>query len=305
MGAPQIIPDLVGVLLRYGVYKRMENEEFVELIRSGKDTKSNMAMLYKLNRGFIWQQCIKYQGSHEMDDIMQEAYFVLDYAVRTYDPSRGSFISWLGCSIRYLMPRQLAKLNGVKIPIHMLERYNRLQYYREKYKQDHGREPSDQECMEYLEVTPKDMKKLTQIKKLFAKQSLSDPIGDITLEDTIADDTDPYTTIEDDIDSVTYSDLIHEVMDETLTDQQNNIIRLRMDGKTLVEVCDELGIKHKQQVQQAEQNGLKKIRNRLQQRGVLQMLYENAYHGTLASFNTTFTSATERIAVRIIEAEEA
>lgn len=276
----------------------MENEELVELIRSGKNEKDNLEALYQQNWGFIWQQTARYQGTYEADDLMQEAFFTMYDAIMSYDPRRGTFIHWLGYYIQYKMPRQLLKLSDVKISVGMQTLFYSLKRFRVQYQQDHGDSPTDQECIEALGISDKDMKKLKRIEKLLAKESLSDPIGDgITLEEAIADDSDQYGIIEDAIDHNTYTRWISDAMDG-LSDRQKAVINLRMEGKTYSQICDQLSIKHRQSAQQAEVYGLKKLRKNMQKRGTLQPLYDNFYQGGLHQFHRTFTSTPERIAIR-------
>ncbi|MCR5594810.1 MAG: sigma-70 family RNA polymerase sigma factor [Lachnospiraceae bacterium] len=276
----------------------MKNEELVELIRSGKDEKDNLEALYKQNMGFIWQQTARYQGTYEADDLMQEAFFTMYDAIMSYDPERSAFIHWLGYCIQYKMPQQLLKLNDVKMPVAMQMRFYSYKNFRNKFKQDHGHSPTDQECIEALDISDKDMKKLKRIEKLLAKEYLSETIGEgITLEEAIADESDLYQIIEDEIDHDTYMKWINEAM-KGLSDRQKTVVNLRMSGKTYAEICEQLSIKHRQSAQQTEKSGLRKIRDNLQKYGTLQTLHDDFYKGGLHQFNRTFTSTPERIVIR-------
>lgn len=281
----------------------MENEKLVELIQAGIDPRANMGELYKQNRGFLWQHTQRYAGLVEMDDILQECYFVLDKAVQSYDPSKGLFISWLGNCVKYYLPRQLSMLYDVKIPAYMMDMINRYKIFTAKRVYDTGQFPSDQEIMDGLDITESQLKSIHRIERVMAKESLYMPIGDeITLEDNIADDSDLYAKIEDSIDDETFSEILEDAL-SILTEKQSSVIRLRMQGKSLSEVGKLIDVKSRQAVQIREQTGLKNIRKYLMKKGTLQMLYEDAYRGTLASFNHTFTSTPEKLAIRHISEE--
>lgn len=275
----------------------MNNEELVSLIQAGINPRDNMAELYQLNRGFIWKQSVKYQGMLEMDDIMQEAYFILDKAVKTYDPNRGLFISWLGHCISYDMPRNLSALCDIHIPSYMAEKMYMLKRFVDEFNHDTGRDPSDREIIDSLGLSEKQLKNIRNAEKLLVKKSLSDPVDDdIILEETISDDRNLYELIEETLDNETYSAILTDALSE-LTENQRNVIRLRMNGSTFGEVCSTLGMKHTQQAQQAEKAGIKNLRRNLNQSPMLKMLYEDAYHGSLTNFKTTFTSIPERIVI--------
>ena len=275
----------------------MNNEELVSLIQSGINTRDNMAELYQQNRGFIWKQTARYQGMLEMDDIMQEAYFILDKAVKSYDPNRGLFLSWLGYCIGYDMPRNLSALCDIHIPAYMTEKMYMLKRFIDKYNHDTGHDPTDQEIMDSLGLSEKLLTTIRKVEKLLVKKSLNDPIDeDITIGETISDDRNLYETIEETIDNETYSAILTDALSE-LTENQRNVIRLRMNGSSFREICSTLNMKHTQQAQQAEKAGLKNLRNQLGKKDLLKMLYEDAYHGSLMRFKTTFTSIPERIAI--------
>lgn len=278
----------------------MSNEELVELIRSGKNVKANMAQLYKQNRGLIWKLTVKYQSVMEMEDLMQEAYFILDQAVQTYDPSRLSFASWLGMCLSYLMPRQILALNGVKIPVHQNELMNKYSKFIDQYSQDHGMDPSDQDIMAALDISDKQLSIVKRTYLLIGKKSLDDIVNgqdEITLGDCIEDDHDQYEPVEDELDQEYYKAVLNDAL-SVLTDKQRNVIRLRMKGLTFAEVCRELDINNRQSAQQSEQNSLKKIRRHLINNGTYRILYEDAYRGSLTAFNYTHTSTPERIAIK-------
>ena len=276
----------------------MKNEELIELIKAGINTRKNMAELYVQNRGFIWNQTIKYQGLVEMDDIMQEAYIVLDKAVKSYDPSRGSFVSWLGHYIGYVMPRSISALYDIHIPVYMIDMLNNLRRFSNAYKQNVGHKPSDKEIMDSLGLSEKQLRYARTIERVLSKEYLSEPINDDnTLEELIPDDANLYDSIEDSIDDGLYSEILTDAL-SVLTDKQREIVKLRMNGLSMSEVCDRLAIKHTQQVSTAERVSIKKIRKWLQERGLLTMLYEDAYRGSLSSFRKTLTSTPERIAIK-------
>lgn len=276
----------------------MENEKLVELIQAGIDPKANMTTLYKQNRGFMYQQASRYQNLIEMDDIMQEMYFILDKAVQSFDPSRGTFITWLGNSIRFYLPRQLSALYEIRIPEYLSGMILSFRRFSVKHLHDTGEYPSDQDIIDALNISQDQLDYIRQIEKIMAKESIYKPIADgITIEDSLADDSDMYEMIDDTLDDEIYSEVLNEAI-QSLTDKQKEVIRLRMKGLTLEQTSRELKIKSRQAVQVREKTALKQLRNHLIDNGTMLMLYEDAYKGSLSSFNHTFTSTPERIAIK-------
>ncbi len=60
----------------------MTNEELITKIKNCPVDKSKyMAQLYNQNRGFIYKTAFQYAQTAEIDDLMQEAYIILDEVV--------------------------------------------------------------------------------------------------------------------------------------------------------------------------------------------------------------------------------
>lgn len=278
----------------------MENEKLVELIKDKVNVKDNMADLYKQNRGIIYKYCLRYSGTNEIDDLMQEAYFILCDAVQSFDPSRGLFASWLGKCICYQMPRRLISLNLIRLPTHIGEKCSQYERYMIKFSKEHGHDPSDQEIMEAMGINAKDLKSIKKAIQVTDRRSLDDVVSSvegITLLETIADETDYYEIIDTALDQKVYADVLKDALSE-LTDKQREVLSLRMQGLSMDRVKERLNLKSRQVVDVREKTGLKTLRNKLYEKGVLQMLYEDAYRGSLTAFNQTHTSTPERIAIR-------
>lgn len=83
----------------------MTNEELVLLAK--KENLSAIEELYMQNRGVIWSRCKRYASyGYEMDDLMQEAYFVLLRAIGAYSEDSGyKFVSFLTNSLKWYFSR--------------------------------------------------------------------------------------------------------------------------------------------------------------------------------------------------------
>ena len=75
----------------------MTNEQLVELLQMGIDTKSNMEALYMQNKGMITRICRQYTDIEPLEDLQQTAYIGLAEAVRHYDSGKGfKFVTYAG-----------------------------------------------------------------------------------------------------------------------------------------------------------------------------------------------------------------
>lgn len=86
----------------------MTNEELVCLAQNGDMTA--IEQLYTQNRGIIYSSCRRFSVfyGYEIEDLMQEAYFILLKAVRAYSEDSGyKFTSFLSNSLKWYFPRYI------------------------------------------------------------------------------------------------------------------------------------------------------------------------------------------------------
>lgn len=91
----------------------MTNEELVELIQSGDNSK--LPELWEQVRRFVWREAIRRvdlssgMGGVTAEDLYQSGYIALLSAVDSFDPAAGrSFVSWLSLALK----TQFAAENG-------------------------------------------------------------------------------------------------------------------------------------------------------------------------------------------------
>lgn len=288
----------------------MTNEELVNEIKSGINTTNNMAALYKRNRGMIALIARRYQSKSEFDDLMQEGYLGLCRAVDAYDSAQGvTFLSYAEYWIRQGMQRYIEDSGTcVRMPSgrqQQIREYNKIERL---YLGETGEKPEKSTLCKLLGVSPTVLAEIEKSMEKWHVLSLDTPIGDegdSTLCDLIPDDSAPYAAVLDEIQHEELKAVLWPIVD-ALGERESKIIRGRyQDGKTLKALGEEIGVTT-ESVRQSERKAIRALRNPAPRKKLQPFIEERirskALIGTgVNTFNRTWTSATERVALEDIE----
>ena len=290
----------------------LKNEELVKLIQNGTDVTENMQQLWQQNRGFIFKIAIQYQSLSELDDLIQESYFGLCKAVDHYNPDMdASFIHYASFWIRQQLIRYIKKNKTVRIPEHTHGKIREYKKAVQQWQQRYHREPTEAEISDYIGIDGKALEEIKRSALMGKIGSLDVPVGeesDGTLYDLIPSGMDDK---EDVLNKVANEELAEVLwgMVEELPGQQSEVLKMRFkENMKLREIGAVCGFST-DRARQIENKGLRTLRNPKRSRILREFLdderiYNSALHGNgVSSFSNTWTSSTERIALKRIEAD--
>ncbi len=224
----------------------MSNEELVSLYRESGNREC-IEQLYHQNYGLINKAANIYARDFEdLQDLRQEAFIILMYAVEHYDPEQGAFSTYLGHELYHRMNIYTARQNGVHIPagiIQLVRQYDRAVV---SFEQGNGRKPKAGELCQILGVDRDKLRQIKAAKKALQTRSLSDPIGgegeDLVLEDIIGDPSDQMEQAEDQIDRDRAYSALWALVDG-LEETEAGCIRCKyIDGLDLRGISEKLDI---------------------------------------------------------------